>query len=89
MTSVIQDPLGAGCKRIVTTNLTIYWYLQRSKALFMVALHVYFKLFLFKKRCQIVSKDLEGGSKAVGLYNAISDSIYPYNCNVCKLITNT
>ena len=51
-----------------------------------LALYVYFKLFLFKKTCQIWSKDLEDSSKAVELYNAISDSIYLYDKSLYSLI---
>ena len=73
MISVNQDPLGAGGKRIGYDNTGTC---KEVRLYSWVAFHVYFKLFLFWKNCQIWSKDLDDGSKAVGLYNAVSDSIY-------------
>ena len=82
--SVNQDSLGAGGKRIGYDNTGTC---KEVRFYSWLALYVYFKLFLCKKTYQICSKDLEDSSKAVELYNAISDSTFLYGKSLYSLIT--
>ena len=66
-----QDPLGYGGRRIGYSDCRNVSYMLLTKQ-FVSNKARLFAITLFQNACQIWSKDLKDGSKAIGLYNSVS-----------------